>query len=61
MANKNKDYKPEEMVGKKMVVVANLKPRKLRGLESHGMFLFAQDGDRTQPVETTAASGSVVE
>ncbi|WP_027869421.1 methionine--tRNA ligase [Eubacterium sp. AB3007] len=56
-----KDYKPEEMVGKKMVVVANLKPRMLRGLESHGMFLFAQDGERTQPVETTAASGSAVE
>jgi methionyl-tRNA synthetase len=56
-----KDYKPEEMIGKKMVVVANLKPRKLRGLESHGMFLFAEDGDRTRPVETTAPSGSVVD
>jgi methionyl-tRNA synthetase len=56
-----KDYKPEEMIGKKMVVVANLKPRKLRGLESHGMFLFAEDGDRTRPVETTAPAGSVVD
>ena len=38
-----KYFKPEECVGKKVVVVANLKPRKLRGLESKGMILFADD------------------
>ena len=34
-----KDYKPEEMVGKSIVIVANLKPTKLMGVESRGMLL----------------------
>ena len=38
-----KHFKPEECVGRKVVVVANLKPRKLRGLESNGMIMFADD------------------
>jgi len=33
------DYKPEDLVGKKVVVVTNLKPAKLMGVESHGMLL----------------------
>jgi methionyl-tRNA synthetase len=37
-------YSPEEMVGKKIVVVANLKPAKIRGIESKGMLLAAKDG-----------------
>ncbi len=36
-------YKPEECVGKHVMVVANLAPRKLRGLESAGMLLFSTD------------------
>jgi methionyl-tRNA synthetase len=36
-----KDYKPEEIVGKNIVVVVNLKPTKLMGVESHGMLLAA--------------------
>jgi methionyl-tRNA synthetase len=36
-------YKPEEIVGKKVVVVANLKPAKIRGVESNGMLLAASD------------------
>ncbi len=36
-------YAPEEMVGKTVVLVANLKPRKMRGIESHGMLLCAED------------------
>ena len=36
-------YKPEEMVGKKVVVVTNLKPAKLCGIESQGMILAAGD------------------
>ena len=36
-------YSPEDMVGKKVVVVANLKPRKMRGIVSHGMILCAAD------------------
>ena len=36
-------FKPEECVGRKVLVVANLKPRKLRGLESKGMIMFAEE------------------
>ncbi|MBT3971836.1 MAG: methionine--tRNA ligase subunit beta, partial [Euryarchaeota archaeon] len=38
-------YKAEEMVGKSIVFVANLKPRKLRGVMSEGMMLAADDGE----------------
>lgn len=38
-------YKPEDLVGKKVVVLANLKPRKIRGIESKGMILSAENGD----------------
>lgn len=39
-------YSPEELIGKKVVLVANLKPAKLRGVESQGMILAASQGDR---------------
>ena len=58
------DFKPEECVGRKVVVVANLKPRKLRGLESKGMLLFADnvvDGkQRCEFVTTIADDGNPV-
>ncbi|MCK5676530.1 MAG: methionine--tRNA ligase subunit beta, partial [Verrucomicrobia bacterium] len=38
-------YAPEELVGKTIVVVANLKPAKLRGVKSEGMLLAASIGD----------------
>jgi len=38
-------YRPEELVGKKAVIVANLKPAKLRGIISQGMLLAAVDDD----------------
>ncbi len=38
-------YTPEEMVGKKVVVVTNLKPAKLAGIESQGMILCAEDAE----------------
>ena len=38
-------YSPEEMVGKKVMVLVNLKPRKIRGLVSEGMLLCAEDAD----------------
>ncbi|MCK4404149.1 MAG: methionine--tRNA ligase subunit beta, partial [candidate division Zixibacteria bacterium] len=38
------EYSPEEMVGKKIVVVVNLKPTKIRGIESKGILLAAKDG-----------------
>ena len=53
-------FTPEEMVGKKVVVVANLKPRMLRGLESHGMLLFAGDDGRNFVVTTDAPDGEIV-
>lgn len=43
VAGIGKDYKPEELIGKSIIVVANLKPAKLMGVESHGM-LLATDG-----------------
>jgi len=38
-------YAPEELVGRKLVLVTNLKPVKLRGVESQGMILAAEDDD----------------
>jgi methionyl-tRNA synthetase len=38
-------YKPEEMVGKQVIVVTNLAPRKMKGIESQGMILTAEDTD----------------
>ena len=40
-----KHYTPEQMVGKSIVLVANLKPAKIRGVESKGMLLAAADGE----------------
>jgi methionyl-tRNA synthetase len=41
-----KHYNPEELVGQKVILVANLKPVKLRGVESHGMILAASEGEQ---------------
>ncbi len=43
LAGIRKHYDPEALVGKRVVVVANLAPRKMMGLESHGMILAASD------------------
>src|SRR3989454_11185406 len=43
-------YKPELLVGRKVVIVANLQPRKLRGLESNGMIVAASLGPEDKPV-----------
>ena len=44
-------YEPENLIGRKVVVVANLKPRKMRGLESQGMICAAslEDGTGEKP------------
>lgn len=57
-----KSYTPEEMVGKQVVLVANLKPAKLRGIVSEGMVLCATDGDKVVLVspERKVESGSEV-
>ena len=41
-------YKPEDLVGKTVVLVANLKPATICGVESHGMILCASDPDDTE-------------
>ena len=38
-------FKPEDIIGRQVTVVANLAPRKLRGIDSHGMILMAQNPD----------------
>jgi methionyl-tRNA synthetase len=43
-------YAPESLVGRKVVIVANLQPRKLRGLESNGMIVAASVGNEGSPV-----------
>lgn len=51
-------YKPEEMIGKKVIVVANLKPAKIRGVESFGMLLAAKEGDKLVLASTDSDIGS---
>ena len=57
-------YKPEELVGKKVIAVMNLKPRKIRGLESNGMLLLAvKEKDGKEVLELLSSEmevGSVV-
>ncbi|WP_442916750.1 methionine--tRNA ligase [Lutispora sp.] len=55
-------YKPEDLIGKSMVVVANLKPVKLRGIESKGMILAASNDQELTVVSPLSeiASGSTV-
>ena len=43
-------YTPESLIGRKVVIVANLAPRKLRGLESNGMIVAASIGEKGTPV-----------
>jgi methionyl-tRNA synthetase len=46
-------YTKDELVGKKIAVVSNLEPRKLRGIESHGMLLAASSEDKSSVVLLT--------
>jgi methionyl-tRNA synthetase len=46
-------YEPEKLVGRKIAVVSNLKPRKMRGYESQGMLLAASVGEEGKPVLAT--------
>ncbi len=57
-----KYYKPEELVGKKVILVANLKPAKLCGVVSEGMILCAEHGDKVVLIspESDMPAGSVV-
>jgi len=55
-------YTPEELIGKKVVLLANLKPTKLRGVMSHGMILAASDDSHVDVLTVTKdiASGQRV-
>lgn len=57
-----KYYSPEELIGKKIVVVANLKPARLKGVESQGMLLAASTQDKLSiiTVERDIPSGAKV-
>jgi methionyl-tRNA synthetase len=55
VAGIGKHYEPEALVGKSVVVVANLKPAKLMGVESQGMVLAASSGDALSLVTPDAA------
>ena len=54
-------YEPEQLIGKQIVVVANLAPRKIRGEESNGMLLAASamDGEETTDVVVLSPSKHV--
>ena len=56
-------FKPEDIIGKQVVIVANLAPRKMKGIESNGMILMAEDKDGKlkfiNPDEATANGSSV--
>jgi len=56
-------FKPEEIIGRQVVVVANLAPRKMKGIESNGMILMAEGKDGklvfVNPDENTPAGASV--
>ncbi len=53
-------FNPAELVGKKIVVVANLPPRKLRGLVSHGMILTAEKDEHLSLLTSVAPNGSKI-
>ena len=56
-----KYYKPEDIIGKKVIVVTNLKPAKIRGIESNGMVLCASNDDKLELIEVNGLpSGSIV-
>ena len=56
----SKFYTPEEMVGKHVVVVANLKSAMLRGVESQGMILAASTEDKLEVIEVSLPSNRKV-
>ncbi len=64
LAGVAKFYAPEALIGRRIIVVANLKPAKLMGLESQGMLLAASSEDGTQLLIAdpgqTMPEGSVV-
>ena len=54
-------YTPEELIGRKIIVITNLAPRKMRGLESHGMLLAASSADNGKPALATFSESDNIE
>ena len=46
-------YEKEKLIGRKVLVLANLEPKVIRGLESHGMVLCAHNADRSKVIFAT--------
>ena len=53
VAGLRKDYSPEQLLNKQIIVVTNLEPAKLRGIESNGMLLAASDDRNNLVILTT--------
>lgn len=51
-------FAPEDIVGKQVTVVCNLAPRKMRGIESNGMILMAEDNGRLKFINPDEATGN---
>jgi methionyl-tRNA synthetase len=61
LAGVKEHFSAEELVGRRVVVVANLAPRKMMGLESQGMVLMAENRDGSlHPIASTGEEGAVV-
>jgi methionyl-tRNA synthetase len=56
-------FTPEEIIGKQVTLLANLAPRKIKGIESNGMILMAEDADGklvfVQPSRATTAGSTI--
>ncbi|MBT5528721.1 MAG: hypothetical protein HOK35_06150, partial [Cytophagia bacterium] len=52
-------YKPEELIGKQATYLANLKPRKIKGVESAGMILMVQANDGSLKLLNPDGEGEV--
>lgn len=54
LAGIQKFYSPDELIGQTVIIVANLEPRLMMGLESQGMLLAADSGEKPVPLTTSA-------
>lgn len=55
-----KHYEPDDIIGKNVVMVINLKPAKIRGIVSHGMVLAASSGDDLEVLSVNLPAGATV-
>lgn len=55
-----KHYEPDDIIGKNVVMVINLKPAKIRGIVSHGMVLAASQGDELEVLSVNLPAGATV-